>query len=91
MTAGDTVRGTGLPGAGGPRRRTLLDQLRERDGQALNELEAALPKMTRFGGVKHLRADGLPQSRWQRVDSVRSHRGRSASAPGAQLLFPGDR
>lgn len=27
MTAGDTVRGTGLPGAGGPRRRTLLDQL----------------------------------------------------------------
>lgn len=36
-------------------RRTLLDRLRERDGQALGELEAALPGMTRFGVMKHLR------------------------------------
>jgi uncharacterized protein YndB with AHSA1/START domain/DNA-binding transcriptional ArsR family regulator len=38
-----------------PHRRTLLDRLRERDGQALGELEAALPGMTRFGVMKHLR------------------------------------
>ena len=36
-------------------RRTLLDRLRERDGQTLGELEAALPQMTRFGVMKHLR------------------------------------
>ena len=36
-------------------RRTLLDRLFERDGQALEELEAALPEMTRFGVMKHLR------------------------------------
>jgi uncharacterized protein YndB with AHSA1/START domain/DNA-binding transcriptional ArsR family regulator len=36
-------------------RRRLLDNLRERDGQALAELEAALPGMTRFGVMKHLR------------------------------------
>ena len=36
-------------------RRTLLDRLRERDGQTLRELEAALPQMTRFGVMKHLR------------------------------------
>src|SRR5918996_894817 len=36
-------------------RRALLDRLRERDGQALSELEAALPQMTRFGVMKHLR------------------------------------
>ena len=36
-------------------RRTLLDRLRERDGQALGELEEALPRMTRFGVMKHLR------------------------------------
>jgi uncharacterized protein YndB with AHSA1/START domain/DNA-binding transcriptional ArsR family regulator len=36
-------------------RRRLLDRLRERDGQALNELEPALPGMTRFGVMKHLR------------------------------------
>jgi uncharacterized protein YndB with AHSA1/START domain/DNA-binding transcriptional ArsR family regulator len=36
-------------------RRLLLDRLRERDGQALGELEAALPQMTRFGVMKHLR------------------------------------
>lgn len=35
-------------------RRRLLDGLRERDGQALGELEAALPQMTRFGVMKHL-------------------------------------
>jgi uncharacterized protein YndB with AHSA1/START domain/DNA-binding transcriptional ArsR family regulator len=36
-------------------RRTLLDRLFERDGQTLTELEAALPGMTRFGVMKHLR------------------------------------
>lgn len=36
-------------------RRVLLDRLFERDGQALTELEAALPSMTRFGVMKHLR------------------------------------
>jgi uncharacterized protein YndB with AHSA1/START domain len=36
-------------------RRRLLDGLRERDGQALGELEARLPEMTRFGVMKHLR------------------------------------
>ena len=38
-----------------PNRRRLLDRLRERDGQALGELEATLPGMTRFGVMKHLR------------------------------------
>jgi uncharacterized protein YndB with AHSA1/START domain/DNA-binding transcriptional ArsR family regulator len=38
-----------------PHRRTLLDGLRERDGQTLGELELALPEMTRFGVMKHLR------------------------------------
>ena len=38
-----------------PSRRALLDALRDRDGQALSELEAALPGMTRFGVMKHLR------------------------------------
>ena len=36
-------------------RRRLLDRLRERDGQALGELETVLPGMTRFGVMKHLR------------------------------------
>src|SRR5256885_15966724 len=39
-------------------RRILLDRLFERDGQALEELEAALPGMTRFGVMKHLRVLG---------------------------------
>ena len=38
-----------------PHRRQLLDRLKERDGQALGELEATLPRMTRFGVMKHLR------------------------------------
>ena len=38
-----------------PHRRTLLDRLREKDGQTLGELVAALPQMTRFGVMKHLR------------------------------------
>lgn len=38
-----------------PNRRRLLDRLRERDGQALGELETVLPGMTRFGVMKHLR------------------------------------
>ena len=37
-----------------PTRRSLLDELYERDGQTLSELEARLP-MTRFGVMKHLR------------------------------------
>jgi uncharacterized protein YndB with AHSA1/START domain len=38
-----------------PSRRALLDRLREHDGQTLGELEAALPRMSRFGVMKHLR------------------------------------
>lgn len=38
-----------------PHRRWLLDRLRERDGQALGELEETLPELTRFGVMKHLR------------------------------------
>ena len=37
-----------------PTRRGLLDELFERDGQTLTELERRLP-MTRFGVMKHLR------------------------------------
>ena len=37
-----------------PTRRGLLDELFERDGQSLSELEARLP-MTRFGVMKHLK------------------------------------
>jgi DNA-binding transcriptional ArsR family regulator len=36
-------------------RRALLDALRERDGQRLNELCDVLPDMTRFGVMKHLK------------------------------------
>ncbi|MGE0599811.1 MAG: ArsR/SmtB family transcription factor [Dehalococcoidia bacterium] len=35
-------------------RRYLLDQLYQRDGQTLAELQAYLPEMTRFGVMKHL-------------------------------------
>jgi uncharacterized protein YndB with AHSA1/START domain/DNA-binding transcriptional ArsR family regulator len=55
-------------------RRTLLDRLFERDGQTLGELEAALPAMTRFGVMKHLRvleAAGLVTSR--KVGRERHH------------------
>jgi DNA-binding transcriptional ArsR family regulator len=37
-----------------PTRRGLLDELFERDGQALSELEGRLP-MSRFGVMKHLK------------------------------------
>jgi DNA-binding transcriptional ArsR family regulator len=37
-----------------PTRRSLLDELFERDGQSLSELEQRLP-MTRFGVMKHLK------------------------------------
>jgi len=37
-----------------PTRRSLLDELFERDGQTLTALEERLP-MTRFGVMKHLR------------------------------------
>ena len=55
-------------------RRTLLDRLFERDGQTLGDLEAALPGMTRFGVMKHLRvleAAGLVTSR--KVGRERHH------------------
>src|SRR5215217_1173383 len=35
-------------------RRLLLDRLHERDGQTLGELTGHLPKMTRFGVMRHL-------------------------------------
>ncbi|MGC2241452.1 MAG: SRPBCC domain-containing protein [Acidimicrobiia bacterium] len=38
-----------------PSRRTLLDQLRQEDGQTLGELCLHLPEMTRFGVMSHLR------------------------------------
>jgi len=38
-----------------PSRRVLLDRLYERDGQALGELAAALPQMSRIAVMKHLR------------------------------------
>ena len=37
-----------------PTRRHLLDQLFERDGMTLGELEAEAPELTRFGVMKHL-------------------------------------
>ena len=55
-------------------RRTLLDRLFERDGQTLGELDGALPGMTRFGVMKHLRvleAAGLVTSR--KVGRERHH------------------
>jgi len=39
---------------GDPARRTLLDALRQKDGQSLSELETAL-EMSRFGVMKHLK------------------------------------
>jgi DNA-binding transcriptional ArsR family regulator/uncharacterized protein YndB with AHSA1/START domain len=57
-----------------PNRRTLLDRLFERDGQTLGELEDALPGMTRFGVMKHLRvleSAGLVTSR--KVGRERHH------------------
>ena len=38
-----------------PSRRRLLDRLFRRDGQTLSELDASLPKVTRFATMKHLR------------------------------------
>lgn len=55
-------------------RRTLLDRLFECDGQTLGQLEGALPGMTRFGVMKHLRvleAAGLVTSR--KVGRERHH------------------
>jgi DNA-binding transcriptional ArsR family regulator len=43
-----------------PTRRSLLDELFERDGQSLSALERRLP-MTRFGVMKHLKV--LEQAR----------------------------
>ena len=43
-----------------PTRRHLLDQLFERDGRTLTELESKL-EMTRFGVMKHLRVLEDPQ------------------------------
>jgi uncharacterized protein YndB with AHSA1/START domain/DNA-binding transcriptional ArsR family regulator len=41
-----------------PARRRLLDRLFADDGLSLGQLEAALPEMTRFGVMKHLRVLG---------------------------------
>ena len=38
-----------------PARRTLLDALFKQDGQTLLQLQQALPAMTRFGVMKHLK------------------------------------
>ncbi|HSK94690.1 MAG TPA: SRPBCC domain-containing protein [Candidatus Angelobacter sp.] len=38
-----------------PHRRLLLDRLRERDGRTLGEMVEQLPRMSRFGVMKHLR------------------------------------
>ena len=38
-----------------PARRTLLDELFKQDGQTLLQLQQALPAMTRFGVMKHLK------------------------------------
>jgi uncharacterized protein YndB with AHSA1/START domain/DNA-binding transcriptional ArsR family regulator len=48
-------------------RRMLLDRLYERDGQALGELAAALPQMSRIAVMKHLRV-------LERAGLVVSHR-----------------
>ena len=47
-------------------RRRLLDALRRRDGQTVGQLDAVLPKVTRFATMKHLRvleAAGLVTTR----------------------------
>ena len=36
-------------------RRKLIDELHIKDGQTVSELASALPSMTRFGAMKHLR------------------------------------
>lgn len=36
-------------------RRRVLDELLIKDGQTVSELAAVLPRMTRFGAMKHLR------------------------------------
>ena len=40
---------------GSPSRRRLLDVLRRKDGLTVQQLDAALPKVTRFATMKHLR------------------------------------
>jgi DNA-binding transcriptional ArsR family regulator len=37
-----------------PTRRLLLDQLFEREGMTLGELQAEVPQLTRFGVMRHL-------------------------------------
>jgi len=59
---------------GDPSRRLLLDRLFDRDGQALGELAAQLPAMTRFGVMRHLdvlEAAGLIETR--RVGREKHH------------------
>lgn len=53
--AGDDDLGPVFKALADPSRRLLLDLLFERDGRTLSELEAALPEMTRFGVMKHLK------------------------------------
>lgn len=57
-----------------PSRRLLLDQLFRKDGQTVTELDAALPEVTRFATMKHLRileAAGLVVTR--RVGREKRH------------------
>lgn len=59
---------------GDPSRRRLLDELFKQDGQTVTELDAALPKVTRFATMKHLRileAAGLVTTR--RVGREKRH------------------
>jgi DNA-binding transcriptional ArsR family regulator len=57
-----------------PSRRTLLDRLFERDGQTLGDLETALPAMTRFGVMKHLRVlEGASLVTSRKVGRERHH------------------
>jgi uncharacterized protein YndB with AHSA1/START domain len=57
-----------------PSRRALLDRLYERDGMRLSELETALPGMTRFGVMKHVRVlEGAGLVTRRRVGRERHH------------------
>ncbi len=55
MSGGDRSDDLVFKALSDPSRRILLDRLFEKDGQALVNLEAALPDLTRFGVMKHLK------------------------------------
>ena len=57
-----------------PTRRRLLDSLFERDGRMLAELVEAVPEMTRFGVMKHLRVlEGADLVTTRRVGREKHH------------------